>query len=59
MADRLMKLFFKKKQKINCIQVSRPECRENHSDILKRKIEIDFDERGKFYSALFSQQNYL
>lgn len=55
MADKLLKFFFTKKQKINCIRVGRNECSENEIVLLKQKIIVDFEERGKFYSVLFSQ----
>ena len=59
MADKLFRFFFCKKQKNNCIRVSRNECSENKIVLLKQKIKIDFEERGKFYSVLFSQDNCL
>ena len=59
MSERLFKFFFKKKQKNNCIQVLRPECSENKYIVVKQKVQIDFNERGKFYSALFSRENCL
>lgn len=56
MADKLFKFFISKKQKNNCIRIGRNECSENKNVILKQKVKIDFNERGKFYSALFSQE---
>ena len=59
MAEKLFKFFFNKKQKNNCIRVTRNECSENKNVILKQRLEIDFNERGKFYSAIFSQDKWL
>ncbi len=59
MSEKLFKTFFRKKQKNNCIRIRRQECSENNNIIIKPKVQIDFNERGKFYSALFSQQNCL